>query len=142
MPRTISPGQEPPARSPSPDDSKALVDSADKEESDDDEFEMMATVKAEPANEDSSSDDEDEQDAPLQDDAASTNSAALCSNDFKLVWDTGKLEKTYDNDGKKVWRCCFCGTSRSGWNHTKAKLCVEKSAHSLRLKSFADLQKM
>jgi hypothetical protein len=76
MSRTLLPGQEPPARSPSPDDSKALVDSADKEESDDDEFEMMATVKAEPADKDSSSDNEDEQDAPSQDDAASTNSAA------------------------------------------------------------------
>ncbi len=53
--------------------------------------------------------------------SSSTNSTDLCSNDFKLVWDTGKLEKTYDNDGKKVWRCCFCGSFRSGWNHTKAK---------------------
>ena len=121
MPRTILPGQEPPARSPSPDDLKALVDSADEESSDDDEFEMMATVKAEPADEDSSSDDEDEQDAPSQDDAASTDSAALCSNNFKLVWDTGKLEKSYDKEGKKVGRCRFCGTSRAGWNHTKAK---------------------
>ena len=124
MPRTLLPGEEPPARSPSPDDSKALIDSADEEESDEDEadgFEMMATVKAEPADEDSASDDEEEQDAPSQDDAASTNSAALCSNDFKLVWDTGKLERTYDKEGKKVWHCRFCGTSRSGWNHTKAK---------------------
>jgi len=48
MPRTLLPGEKPPARSPSPDDSKVLVDSADKEESDDDKFEMMATVKAEP----------------------------------------------------------------------------------------------
>jgi hypothetical protein len=50
MPRTLLPGEEPPSRSPSPspDDSKVLVDSADKEESDDDKFEMMATVKAEP----------------------------------------------------------------------------------------------
>jgi hypothetical protein len=38
-----------------------------------------------------------------------------------LVWDTGKLEKTYDKEGNKVWRCRFCGTSRSGWYHTKAK---------------------
>jgi hypothetical protein len=83
---------------------------------------MMETVKIEPTNVDSASNDEEEQDAPgSQDDAASTNSADLCSNDFKLVWDTDKLEKTYDNDGKKVWHCRFCGTSRSGWNHTKAK---------------------
>ena len=91
-----------------------MIDSADEEESNDDMvdgFEMMGTVKVEPADADSASDDKEEQDAPSQDDAASTNNTALCSNDFKLVWDTGKLEKTYNKEGKKVWCCRFCGTS-------------------------------
>jgi 1,4-alpha-glucan branching enzyme len=114
MPRTLLPKEEPSAQSSSPDDLKAFIDSAHKEESDDDEtdgFERMASVKVEPADADSSSDNEEDQDAPSQDNAASTNSTALCSNDFKLVWDTGKLEKTYHKEGKKVWCCRFCGTS-------------------------------
>jgi hypothetical protein len=97
MSKTLLPGEEPPERSPSPDDSNAFADSQSEEESDEDEadgFEMMETAKVEPADEDSASDDEEDQDAPgSQDDAASTNSADLCSNDFKLVWDTGKLER-------------------------------------------------
>jgi hypothetical protein len=42
---------------------------------------MMEIVKVEPADTDSAFDDEEEQDAPgSQDDAATTNSADLCSN--------------------------------------------------------------
>jgi hypothetical protein len=77
MPKTSLPGEEPPECSPSPDDLKAFVDSQSEEESDEDEadrFNMMETVKVEPANTDSASNDKEAQDAPgSQEDAASTD---------------------------------------------------------------------
>ena len=39
---------------------------------------------------------------------------------YNSIWDCEKLSKYTDKDGKKRWRCCWCGKSFGGWNATKA----------------------
>ncbi len=50
----------------------------------------------------------------------SEDSASAVPTSIKTVWETKKFEKMVDKDGRKMWKCHFCGIERSEWNHTKA----------------------
>ncbi len=50
----------------------------------------------------------------------SEDSASGVPTTIKTVWETKKLEKIVDKEGRKMWKCHFCGVERSDWNHTKA----------------------
>ena len=54
----------------------------------------------------------------VQDEESSIDGIPL---NLKTVWETGKLEKTFNPEtGKKAWKCNFCNGLWSEWNHTKA----------------------
>ena len=50
----------------------------------------------------------------------SEDSASAMLTSIKTVWETKKFEKILDKQGRKMWKCLFCGVERSEWNHTKA----------------------
>ena len=50
----------------------------------------------------------------------SKDSASVVPTTIKTVWETKKWEKIVDKEGRKMWKCHFCGVQWSDWNHTKA----------------------
>jgi hypothetical protein len=71
------------------------------------------------------SDDENGSDAPdVEVVDASTPSSD--SKRLSIIWDDDKIERYTDNNGKKHWKCLWCGRSFQHWNATKALRHVNK----------------
>lgn len=47
---------------------------------------------------------------------------------LSIIWDDDKIERYTDNNGKKHWKCLWCGRSFQHWNATKALRHVNKQS--------------
>ncbi len=74
-----------------------------------------------PSDSEVADDDEDELIIPQASYSSdSEDSVSAVPTSIKTVWETKKFEKILDKEGRKMWKCHFCGVERSEWNHTKA----------------------
>eukprot|EP00428_Durinskia_dybowskii_P004068 CAMPEP_0170291710 /NCGR_PEP_ID=MMETSP0116_2-20130129/45948_1 /TAXON_ID=400756 /ORGANISM="Durinskia baltica, Strain CSIRO CS-38" /LENGTH=1013 /DNA_ID=CAMNT_0010543199 /DNA_START=29 /DNA_END=3070 /DNA_ORIENTATION=+ len=51
---------------------------------------------------------------------------ATAAKTLEVIWDDDKIERYIDNEGKRQWKCLWCGRSFQHWNATKALLHVTK----------------
>ena len=71
------------------------------------------------------SDTENEISTPAAADDIDETSPAY-TKELNVIWDDDKIERYTDNNGKRHWRCLWCGRSFQHWNATKALIHVNK----------------